>query len=44
MPALYFGGVEGVTVTGNRQPVTSGNWAQFPGSTEVIFTDNDTRP
>jgi hypothetical protein len=36
-PVLYFSGVRGVTVTGNRQPVSSGGLAAFPGSTDVTY-------
>jgi hypothetical protein len=33
----------GVTVTGNRQPMRSGAFAQIYGSTRVVSRDNDTR-
>ena len=44
MPTIAMNRVDGVTVTDNRQPVTSGQWAQFPGSTGVTFANNDTTP
>jgi hypothetical protein len=36
-PALYFTDVAGVTVSGNVQPLTSGQLATFPGSTGVTY-------
>jgi hypothetical protein len=36
-PALFFTQVNGVTVTGNVQPLTSGALATFPGSTGVVY-------
>ena len=36
-PVMYFKDVRGVTVTGNRQPMTSGEFATFPGSTDVTY-------
>jgi hypothetical protein len=36
-PAMYFTDVRGVTVTGNRQPLSSGELASFPGSTNVTY-------
>jgi hypothetical protein len=36
-PAMYFTEVAGVTVTGNVQPLSSGQLASFPGSTNVTY-------
>ena len=36
-PAMRFNAVHGVTVTGNSQPLTSGQLATFPGSTDVTY-------
>jgi hypothetical protein len=36
-PSLNFTGVAGVTVTGNVQPLSSGQLASFPGSTNVTY-------
>jgi hypothetical protein len=36
-PAMTFTEVDGVTVTGNRQPLSSGTLATFPGSTGVTY-------
>lgn len=36
-PAMYFTEVDGVTVTGNIQPLTSGELARFSGSTDVTY-------
>ncbi len=35
-PVLYFANVDGVTVTGNRQPLVSGSQAQFSNCTRVV--------
>jgi hypothetical protein len=35
-PVLYFAGVDGVTVTGNRQPLVSGSQALFSNCTGVV--------
>ena len=43
-PTMQFTGVDGVTVTGNRQPLSSGELAIFPGSDGVTYADNDTNP
>ena len=43
-PSMKFIGVDGVTVTGNRQPLSSGGLATFPGSTGVTYASNDTSP
>jgi hypothetical protein len=40
---IYMKNVSGVTVTGNRQPMTSGAYAQFPGSSKVVNRNNSTR-
>jgi len=37
-PVMQFLGVDGVTVTGNTQPLRSGRLATFTGSTDVTFT------
>jgi hypothetical protein len=34
--------VNGATITGNRQPMTSGAYAQYPGSSNVTYSGNDT--
>jgi len=34
---LYFANVDGVTVTGNRQPLVSGSQAQFSNCTGVVY-------
>ena len=39
-PPLQFTGVNGVTVTGNRQPLSSGQLAIFPGSSGVTYANN----
>jgi hypothetical protein len=36
-PSMYFTDVRGVTVTGNKQPLSSGGLASFPGSTGVTY-------
>jgi hypothetical protein len=36
-PASYFTDVRGVTVTGNVQPLSSGELATFPGSSDVTY-------
>jgi hypothetical protein len=36
-PAMHFASVAGVTVTGNVQPLSSGQLASFPGSTNVTY-------
>ena len=36
-PASYFTDVRGVTFTGNTQPLSSGEQATFPGSTNVTY-------
>ena len=36
-PVLYFANVDGVTVTGNRQPLLSGSQAQFSNCTGVVY-------
>ena len=36
-PVMYFSQVDGVTVTGNVQPLSSGPLASFPGSTSVTY-------
>jgi hypothetical protein len=36
-PVLYFANVDGVTVTGNRQPLVSGSQAQFSDCTGVVY-------
>ena len=43
-PEMLFTDVDGVTVTGNRQPLSSGQLATFPGSTGVTYANNDTSP
>ncbi len=35
-PVLYFANVDGVTVTGNRQPLVSGSQAMFSNCTGVV--------
>jgi hypothetical protein len=39
-PAIRFTGVEGVSVTGNTQPLSSGDLARFTDSTDVTYADN----
>jgi hypothetical protein len=39
---VYIRDTEGVVVAGNRQPMRRGEYGRFPGSTEVIYQDNDT--
>ncbi len=34
---MFFTDVKGVTVTGNVQPLSSGELATFPGSTNVTY-------
>jgi Right handed beta helix region len=36
-PALYFANVDGVTVTGNTQPLLSGSQARFSNCTSVVY-------
>ena len=36
-PVMYFNNVDGVTVTGNVQPLSSGEMAAFSGSSEVTY-------
>jgi hypothetical protein len=39
-PSVLFTGVEGVTVTGNTQPLSSGELARFTNSTNVTYSAN----
>jgi hypothetical protein len=39
-PAIRFTGVNGVTVTGNRQPLSSGTLTRITSSTNVTLRDN----
>lgn len=39
---IYIRDTDGVVVADNRQPMGSGELARFPGSTDVIYQDNDT--
>jgi len=39
---IRIGNTSGVTVTGNRQPMSSGSLATFPGSSSVTYQGNDT--
>ncbi len=39
---IYIRDTDGVIVAGNRQPMGSGELGRFPGSTNVIYQDNDT--
>ena len=39
---IRIGNTSGVTVTGNRQPMSSGSLASFPGSSNVTYQGNDT--
>ena len=41
-PVLRILGTKGVTVTGNKQPLSSGSLATFSGSTNVTYDGNDT--
>ena len=43
-PPIDIGHTDGVTVTGNRQPMSSGSLATFQGSSDVIYQGNDTNP
>ena len=36
-PAMYFTDVDGVTVTGNTQPLSKGELASFSGSSGVTY-------
>ena len=36
-PSMHFVSVRGVTVTGNTQPLSKGELATFPGSTNVTY-------
>ena len=36
-PSMYLWGIRGVTVTGNRQPLSSGRLADLSGSTNVTY-------
>lgn len=38
---IYIRDTDGVVVAGNRQPMGAGALARFPGSTDVIYQDND---
>ena len=40
-PVMRINDVTGVTVTGNTQPLSSGQLATFPGSSNVTYRDND---
>jgi hypothetical protein len=40
-PVLYFSRVDGVTVSGNVQPLSSGSLATFPGSSNVTYVEQD---
>ena len=39
-PSMQFIGVDGVTVTGNTQPLSSGSLATYPSSTNVTHANN----
>jgi hypothetical protein len=39
-PSMQFIGVEGVDVTGNVQPLSSGQLVRVTGSTDVVIQDN----
>lgn len=41
---IYMRETAGVVVADNRQPMRAGELARFPGSTDVIYQDNDTSP
>jgi hypothetical protein len=43
-PAMRFTNVAGVTVTNNRQPLSSGELVTTSGSTSVTVTGNNTAP
>jgi hypothetical protein len=34
---MYYESVNGITVTGNTQPISSGELVSFPGSTNVTY-------
>jgi hypothetical protein len=41
---VYIRNTTGVVVSGNHQPMVRGEFGRFPGSTEVVYQDNDTSP
>jgi hypothetical protein len=42
-PVVTFQSVDGLVVTGNRQPLRSGTFARISGSTSVVNRNNNTR-
>ena len=41
-PVMFFGGVSGLTVTGNTQPLSSGSLVSTSGCSNVTISGNNT--